>query len=119
MEGAKKSSFGDDHSVVDPIVTGLAIKDRPLGTTITFSIGNPLPRMNGPRVNAELVGVFPTAGQTIEDRDGNPITIDTDMKGQRFSRPIPGPLADLKAGKNTINWSMNKQLPKVETAEEE
>ena len=65
--------------------------------------------MNGPLVNAELVGVFPTVGQTIEDRDGNPITIDTDMNGKRFSRPIPGPLADVQRGKNAITWSMRKQ----------
>jgi len=109
LEGAKKSSFGDDNSVVAPDVTGLAVKDDPLGVTITFSIGDAPPRVNGPRVNGELVGVFPTVGQTIEDRDGNPITIDTDIGGKRFVRPIPGPVADLQKGKNAITWSMRKQ----------
>ena len=65
--------------------------------------------MNGPRVDAELVGVFPTVGQTIEDRDGNPITIDADINGKKFSRPIPGPLADLQQGTDAITWSMKKQ----------
>ncbi len=109
LEGAKKSSFGDRNSAVDPYVTGLAIKDRPLGTTITFSIGDAPLRVKGPQVNAELVGVFPTVGQTIEDRHGNPITIDTDVNGKKFSRPIPGPLANLKAGKNTITWSLKNR----------
>ena len=109
LEGAKKSSFGDDNSLVDPHVTGLTIKDDPLGTTITFSIGDAPLRLNGPRVNAELVGVFLTVGQTIEDRDGNPITIDTDLDGRTFPRPVPGPLANLERGQNVITWAMRRQ----------
>jgi len=109
LEGAKKSSFGDEHSVVAPDVTGLAVEDHPLGATITFSIGDAPLRVKGPQVNAELVGVFPTVGQTIEDRDGNPLTIDTDINGKKFPRPIPGPLANLQRGKNSITWSMSKQ----------
>jgi hypothetical protein len=102
LEGAKKSSFGDDDSLFDSLATGINVEDHPLGATITFSIGDAPLRVNGPQVGAELVGVFPTVGQTIEDRDGNPLTIDTDMNGKEFSRPIPGPIADLQPGKNTI-----------------
>lgn len=109
FEGARKSSFGDNNSVVDPVATGLTVEDHPLGATITFSISDAPLRVNGPQVGAELVGVFPTVGQTIEDRDGNPLTIDTDMNGTGFSRPIPGPLANLQRGKNAITWSMSKQ----------
>ena len=106
LEGASKSSFGDANSLVAPDVTGLAIEDRPLGATITFSIGDATQRVSGPQVNAQRVGVFPTVGQTIEDRDGHPIAIDTDINGNRFSRGIPGPLANLQQGKNVITWSM-------------
>jgi len=109
LEGAKKSSFGDEHSVVAPDVTGLAVEEHPLGATITFSISDAPLRVSGPRVGAELVGVFPTVGQTIEDRHGDPITIDTDIHGKRFSRPIPGPLANLRQGKNAISWSVRKE----------
>ncbi len=104
LEGAKKSSFGDANSVVDPYVTGLAIKDEPRGVTITFSVNEATLGVKGPRVNAELVGVFPTVGQTIEDRYGKPIEVDSDINGNRYTRPIPGLLADLKAGPNTIVW---------------
>jgi hypothetical protein len=107
LEGAKKSSFGDENSAVDPHVTGFRIKDRPLGTTITFSISDAAFRVKGPRVNAELVGVFPTVGQTIEDRYGNPITVDTDFNGKKYTRPVTGPLADLKQGENTVTWSVH------------
>jgi len=105
LEGARKSPFGDEHSVVDPTVTRFAIDDHPRGATITFSVGEAALGMNGPRVDAGLVGVFPTVGQTIEDRDGNPIAIDADRSGDPFSPPVPGPLAKLQPGRNTIVWS--------------
>ena len=109
LEGAKKSSFGDNNSVVDPLATALTVEDHPLGATITFSISDAPLRVNGPRVSAELVGVFPTVGQTIEDRDGHPINISTDINYKRFSRPIPGPLANLQRGKNAIIWSLGNR----------
>ena len=42
------------------------------------------------------VGVFPTVGQTIEDRYGRPC-------GLRYQL-LAGPLADLKSGLNSIRW---------------
>jgi hypothetical protein len=64
--------------------------------------------LNGPWVDKELVGVFSTVGQTIEDRHGNPIKVDADFNGRRYSRPIPGPLADLRQGVNRIEWTFEK-----------
>ena len=61
------------------------------------------------QVNAELVGTFSTVGQTIEDRHGDPISIDDDINGKRRSRATPGPLADLKQGKNVVAWSSGRQ----------
>ncbi|UCG60057.1 MAG: right-handed parallel beta-helix repeat-containing protein [Phycisphaerales bacterium] len=104
LEGANKSSFGDENSVVDPYVTGLTIKDRPLGVAITFSVNDAPFRVKGPQVDAELVGVFPTVGQTIEDRHGHAIKVDRDINGDKFTRPVPGPLADLKRGEDTVSW---------------
>jgi len=105
LEGAKASSFGDENSIVDSCVTDFTIKDHSLGTTITFSINGAPFRMNGPQVNVELVGVFPTVGQSIEDRYGRPIKVDTDINSRKYSREVAGPLADLKRGLNTIAWS--------------
>jgi hypothetical protein len=108
LEGARKSSFGDKNSVVDPYVTELTIKDHPFGTTTAFSMNDAPFRVKGPRVNAELVGVFPTVGQTIEDRYGNPIEVNTDINGKEYALPIAGPLADLKQGLNTIVWQIKQ-----------
>ena len=107
LEGAKKSSFGDENSVADPYITEFTIKDKPLGTTITFSMNDAPFRVKGPQIDADLVGVFPTVGQTIEDRYGHPIKVDKDFAGRKSPRPIAGPLADLKQGLNTITWPIN------------
>jgi len=107
LEGAGKSSFGDQHSIVDPFVTGLAYESHPLGVTIMFSINVVSSRLKEPWVDADLVGVFSTVGQTIEDRSGNPIKVDTDINGKKFADPIAGPLANIQQGKNTFEWELN------------
>jgi len=104
LEGAKPSAFGDEHSVVAPAATGLAVQDNPRGATITFSVTDAALVPRGPQVNAGRVGVFPTVGQTIEDRYGRSISVGRDINGKEFSPPIAGPLADLKSGQNSIRW---------------
>jgi hypothetical protein len=108
LEGAKKSSFGDTNSVVDPYVTGFAIKDQPRGAVITFSVNDADIGVKGPQVTAKLVGVFPRVGQTIEDRYGKPIQVDTDINSKKYSQPIAGPLADLRKGPDTIVWPLKQ-----------
>ncbi len=107
LEGARPSFFGDKHSVTDPFVTNFAVSAEPLGVTVTFSLNEPAKNLRGPCVNPALVGVFPTVGQTMEDRLGSPITIDQDINGIPFSPVLPGPLANLKAGENRITWLLN------------
>ncbi|MEA3225932.1 MAG: right-handed parallel beta-helix repeat-containing protein [Planctomycetota bacterium] len=107
-EGAKESSFGDEHSVVDAFATGFTHEGHPLGVTIKFSANEAAFRLKGPWVDKELVGVFSTVGQTIEDRHGNAIKVDSDFNVRKYSRPIPGPLADLKRGINKIVWTFEK-----------
>ena len=109
LEGAKKSSFGDRNSVVDSHVTAFAVTNRHLGAMIKFSMNDAPFRVKGPRVNAELVGVFPTVGQTIEDRDGNPIEVSADLNGKKYVRPVAGPLADIKKGINTTAWRIERR----------
>ncbi len=109
LEGAKKSTFGDKDSVVDPYVTGLVVEDRSRGVAIAFSVNVATIAAEGPRVNAELVGVFPTVGQTIEDRSGKPLEVSTDINGKSRTRFVAGPLADLKEGLNTIVWPIQKR----------
>jgi len=104
LGGAKKSTFGDEHSVVAAVGADVTRKEAPLGVMIEFSIGESLPAA-WLWVDTKLVGVLPTVGQTIEDRDGKGITVDTDLTGAKRTRAIPGPLAELKPGRNRIEWT--------------
>jgi alpha-N-arabinofuranosidase len=108
LEGAKKSSFGDEHSIVSPFATEFTHENSPLGVTINFSMNNAFSRLKEPWVDAELVGVFSTVGQTIEDRFGNPIKVDTDIKGNKFAEPVAGPLADIQQGENAFEWTLKQ-----------
>ena len=109
LEGAKASTFGDEKSITNSYVTDFAVKDHSLGATVTFSINDAPFGVKGPLVSANLVGVFPTVGQTIEDRYGHHIKVDTDINGRKFSRIIAGPLADLKRGINKVAWTITKK----------
>ena len=89
-------------------MTGFTRENRPLAVTIRFSVNDTAFGRKGPWIDKELIGVFSTVGQTIEDRRGDPIKVDTDFNGRDYSRPMPGPLADLKRGVNTIVWKFEK-----------
>ncbi len=105
LEGAKKSSFGDEHSIAEPFVTGFTCESHLSAVTIRFSMNDAFSRLKGPWVDAGLVGIFSTVGQTIEDRSGNPIMVDTDINGKKLTEPFAGPLADIKQGENIYEWT--------------
>ncbi len=110
LEGAKKSVFGDEHSVLSDHQTRFSIEDKPLGATITFTMDDTLRNVPPlPMVDAKRIGVFPTVGQLLEDRHGRPITVNTDVRGNRFMQPAPGPLSDLRPGRNTVSWTLEKK----------
>ena len=105
LEGAKKSSFGDEHSVVDSLNAAFRREDSPRGVSIALRVNQAPFGMKGPWVDSSLIGVLPTAGQTIEDSSGQPIRVDTDIVGKGRVSPVAGPLSDLRPGENTVKWS--------------
>jgi hypothetical protein len=108
LEGAKKSSFGDEHSIVDPVAARFSREDSPLGVAIRVHVDEAVFGLKGPWVDSALVGVLPTVGQTIEDASGQPIRVDTDLLGHQRVAPVVGPLASLRPGENTWLWSAKK-----------
>ncbi len=108
LEGAKKSFFGDANSVIDSFVTDFEREDSRQGVSIRFNVNDTATCVQCPLVDSKLVGVFPTVGQTIENRHGEPIRVDIDIYGKKRARPLVGPLAELKPGANTVTWSANK-----------
>lgn len=109
LEGAKKSSFGDEHSLVDSVAAGFSRQDSPLGVSLRVRVNEAAIGVKGPWVDGALVGVLPTVGQTIEDAHGQPIRVDTDLFGQQRTVPVVGPLASLTSGENTLDWSAKKR----------
>jgi len=106
LEGARKSTFGDEQSLVDQAAADVQREDRPQRVAVSFTLSDAVARMRGPWVDADLIGVFPTVGQTIEDRHGKPIRVDIDYRGKRREHASPGPLTDAKPGRNTIVWPL-------------
>jgi hypothetical protein len=104
LDGARKSEFGDEHSLVDPAAADFRREDTPWGVAVTFTVSDAVCGVKGPWVDADLAGLFPTAGQTLENRHGKPIRVDVDGRGEGRAQTIPGPLADLKPGRNTMTW---------------
>lgn len=102
LEGARRSFFGDENSVSDSASAEFSRKDTPQGIVVAFSVDEPPTQLTMPWVSGETLGKFPTCDQTIEDRDGQPITVSVDLSGDTRKRPMPGPLAKLKEGRNTI-----------------
>lgn len=106
LDGARKSSFGDEHGIVDSFELDLTTGDRSLAASISFKMTGKAFELNPPLIDAEYFGVFPTVDQALEDSKGNPIRIKTDLHGRRRSSPVVGPLADLRKGDNQIRWTM-------------
>lgn len=105
VEGAEKSSFGDEHSIVDSRSGGFSREDSPLGVSIRIHVNEAVVGLKGPWVDGELIGALPTVRQTIEDAFGRPIRVDADMFGRKRAAPAAGPLASLAPGENALDWS--------------
>lgn len=56
-------------------------------------------------VDKDLIGVFELTNQTIEDRFGKPIKVNKDFNEKKFKKPVPGPLSQLKKGRNKLSWN--------------
>ena len=108
LEGAKPSSFGDEHSIVAPGAARFSREGSPLGVSIRLHINEAPIGLKGPWVDGTLVGVLPTLRQTIEDACGQPIRVDTDLLGNKRATPVVGPWANLTPGENTLDWSAKK-----------
>ncbi len=108
LEGAKGTLFGDKHSVVDPFKARFKIEGHPTGVTIRFAMNHTYKRVKSPLVDKSLVGVFSTLGQTIEDKNGIAISVNTDISGHTFEEPTVGPSSSLAEGLNTITWDRSR-----------
>ncbi len=106
LAGAKKSKSGDQASIESPFAPVITRTESDNGVKIEYTLNQATAEASGPWVDAKLIGILDPPGQTIEDRFGKPITVDTDIKGQKRTKPIAGPLAKPVPGVNTVDWQM-------------
>lgn len=106
LEGAGSSSFGDAYSVTDSSPTQFKIESRPNGVTLQVNLNDSFKRVKSPMVDKTLAGTNSITGQTIEDQNGNAITVNSDFNGKTFDKPVVGPLSDLAEGANRISWDL-------------
>lgn len=111
LGGAKGSRFGDEHSVESPEGIDLKREDNRTGVLIRYRLPESVSQLRCPVVDAGLVGVFQRVGQSIEDRDGRPITVDRDVNGAKRTTTVPGPLAEAVAGSKVIEWVLRRPGP--------
>lgn len=101
---SKASSFGFSHTITN----------TPTGVNFSFTIDNSFENMATPYVNTQLIGIIPFASQSIEDKFGNAITVNTDfnMIPRTGVNPKVGPFEVMVAGTNSYHIGTNK-LPSL------
>jgi hypothetical protein len=109
LEGAQKCVYEKEHSLIDSSFnTRFTLNEEPFGVNMNFHINQESLDFAVPLITGKFIGKFTATGQTIEDRDGKPIKVNTDINGKLFSKPKVGPVSDLQIGTNTIKWSIDK-----------
>ena len=107
--GAKPASFGDTHAVTDPASANFTIESRDNGASVSFVTNDAYSQWQGPLVDSTLAGIISTTKQTLEDKNGAKIVVNRDVSGEEFTKPRPGPLANLKQGINHLTWSLKQR----------
>jgi hypothetical protein len=102
LAGAKPTTWGDAHSVVGDGAAPV-FKSLPDGVEIVMPAGWVPPALGGPLVTSEFVGPFELTGQGLEDRDGRPLALDSDLLGhpRESGKVVPGPVQP-QAGKHPV-----------------
>jgi parallel beta-helix repeat protein len=109
LSGAKPASFGDTHAASSPSAANFKIESHAHGAEMSFQLDDITTSLQGPLVDSALAGVISTTQQTLEDKNGLKIVVDTDLNGVPFKTPTPGPLSTLKKGTNTFSWKLKER----------
>ncbi len=107
------NNFGNDNSIVNTgFNTDFSYTEDSNSVTITFNANSAPNDVDGPLVDYDLIGVDSLTKTTLEDRDGNPITIDEDIFGNKrdLTNPSAGPFADIKPGQNVFKLVAGPQV---------
>lgn len=92
--------------VASSFSTGFSIVDDSNGVTVTFKTDDAPQRTAGPIITRDYIGINSITKQGIEDRDGNPITVDKSiLGGSRDAPTTAGSFENLAAGTHTYRFT--------------
>lgn len=102
------SKPGSEHlnSVISDFEFEYSINYTNEGVSLNFNFDDSFLEIPTLTVNNNLVGLIPNAKQSIEDKNGHPITVSWDFNKVNRNKvnPIIGPLTNLKVGSNSIDF---------------
>lgn len=113
-QGARKARWGEEDSIVksdfDADVRIESLKD---GVTITFNADCAPFEVKCPLITYDFIGVYELTGQGIEDHQGSPINVDTDILRNNRNKlhPTAGPFEKIDKGVNifTLTAGLSKE----------
>jgi len=98
--GAARTSW--DGNSIEELAHDPQLKriDTPNGVRIGFVPTRAPTDARCPLIDRDFIGVFPLVNMGIEDHEGNPITLNTDIQGtaRRTANPMAGPFEKLEPG---------------------
>jgi len=100
-KGASLTSWGDSHSISKPTFDpNFKITSQDTSATVTFKTDSAPRDVGCLLVTRDSIGLSAVTKQGIENHDGSPITIDSDILGvmRSSSHPTAGPFETLTAG---------------------
>ncbi|HEV8245693.1 MAG TPA: right-handed parallel beta-helix repeat-containing protein, partial [Polyangiaceae bacterium] len=104
--GGGKTSWGDTHSIANGFSAAFAYVSQADGVDISFNADTAPTDVAAPLITRDLIGINKLTMQGIENHDGSPITIDTDMIGatRDATHPTAGPFEELVTGANMYTF---------------
>jgi alpha-L-arabinofuranosidase len=104
LQGALKSSWADANSYPNPaFMANVQVKNDDSCTTVSFNVDDGTALLQCPVITNSMIGICPPTNQGMENNDGSPIDVNTDIMGQvRSGNPKVGPIESIHTGVNTI-----------------
>ncbi len=106
--GAQPSAFDDRHSLLRRACSPLIqLVTQPSGVDVQMRFDTAPEEVQAPFIDHDFIGVFTLTGQGVEDADGRPTTVDTDIRGVARDRrhPVAGPVEH--RGGTTLRFTRN------------
>jgi len=105
LQGAAKCSWGEVNSYVNPgYGAKVIVQNNDSGTTVEFGIDPGTISLKCPIISNSFIGICIPTNQGIENHDGTPMMLNSDIKGLTRSSLSPkvGPIENLASGINKI-----------------